>query len=692
MDKEDYTPTYDRHCSIDAATMLVSMAVKLSHLPLLLCFLAILFLAILGTNGFAQTKAQQPDVFLVTIDTLRADHVHCYGYTNIETTALDGLAKDGIRFTQAFTPSPITNTSHTSILTGLLPSSHGVTDFAVPLSAAHPTLAELLHRQGYHTAAFIGAVILDSKSLAPGLDRGFDFYDNFPEHSKSKSRWGRVERRGMDVVQRAEAWISAHPAGPHFVWVHLYDPHDPYEPPAPYSRIYKDHLYDGEIAYADSALANFVTYLKPRGRYEHSLLVVVGDHGEGLGEHHEDTHGIFLYDSTTHVPLILKLPGRASDQHKVKVIDAQVRTTDILPTVLDLVGAAIPQQLDGESMTPYFAGTELPSRTAFGETDYPLRFGWAPLRSVRADGVKFIEAPQPEFYNLHKDPAELDNRYEPWNSQVQKFRGMLAELRAKTPPSEASKGGVGQGTIDELKALGYLGRADAGSATNVPEPSMLPDPKDKIEEQNLLHLAMMASEDDRESDARASLEKVLQLDPKSPTALRQLGELELKHGDYAAAAQHLKVALEVRPDDATAAFFEGQALEKTHDLAGARDALEASLKMMPGQFQARLLLGQVYLALNNPRAAEDQMEAALLLQPNSVEGQIDLASAQISEGSFAEAVKQLQPLAKSQPNNAEIFELLAKAYSGLGKKADAKQAEDRAQLLRAHKTTQSSTQ
>jgi len=667
------------------------MAVKLSHLQLLFCFLAIFFLATLGTNGFAQTKARQPDVFLVTIDTLRADHVHCYGYQNVETPALDGLAKDGIRFTQAFTPSPITNTSHTSILTGLLPSSHGVMDFAVPLSSAHPTLAELLHRQGYHTAAFIGAVILDSKTLAPGLDRGFDFYDNFPEHSHAKSRWGRVERRGMDVVQRAEAWISAHPSGPHFVWVHLYDPHDPYEPPAPYSRIYKDHLYDGEIAYADSALANFVVYLKTHGRYEHSLVVVVGDHGEGLGEHHEDTHGIFLYDSTTHVPLIFKLPGRASDQHKVKVVDAQVRTTDILPTVLDQVGVAVPGQLDGESMAPYFAGTDLPSRTAFGETDYPMRFGWAPLRSVRADGVKFIEAPRPEFYNLRTDAAELDNRYEPWNSQVQKFRGMLAELRAKTPPSEPSKGVVGQGTIDELKALGYLGRADVGSATNVPEPSMLPDPKDKIEEQNLLHSAMMASEDDREMDARASLEKVLQLNPKSPTALRQLGELELKSGDYAAAAQHLKAALEMRPNDATAAFFEGQALEKTNDLAGARDALEASLKMMPGQFQARLLLGQVYLKLNNPKAAEDQMEAALLLQPNSVEAQLALASTQIAESNFAGAVKQLQELAKSQPNNAEIFELLAKAYSGLGKNAEAKHAESRVQLLRAHKTTPHST-
>ncbi len=490
----------------------------------------------------------QPEIFLVTVDTLRADHVHCYGYTNTQTPALDGLAQDGIRFTQAFTPSTITNTSHTTILTGLLPSSHGVTDFAVPLASTNPTWAELLHAHAYHTAAFIGAVILDSKTLAPGLDRGFDFYDNFPEHSQTKSRWGRVERRGMDVVQHAEAWLSAHPQGPHFVWVHLYDPHDPYEPPAPYSQIYKDRLYDGEIAYADSALANFITYLKKHGWYENSLIVVVGDHGEGLGEHHEDTHGIFLYDSTTHVPLILKLPGETA--RKVKVVEAQVRTTDILPTVLDLTRVTAPPKLDGESLQPYFTGTDRDAaeRIAFGETDYPLRFGWAPLRSVRTQGLKFIEAPRPELYDLHTDAAELRNKYEPWNAPVKKLRGMLADLRAKAPPPAPSHGVIGQGTIDELKALGYLGKADVGSATDVPEPSLLPDPKDKIEEQNLLHLAMIASEDDRVADARKSLEKVLQLDPKSPTALRQLGELELRAGDYVNSARHLKVALEVRPD------------------------------------------------------------------------------------------------------------------------------------------------
>src|SRR4030081_741861 len=200
-----------------------------------------------GAGASAQRKAPPPDLFLITIDTLRADHVRCYGYDRVQTPALDGLAKDGIRFSQAFTPSPITNTSHISILTGLLPSSHGVTDFAVPLKPSHPTLAELLKGNGYHTAAFIGAVILDSQTLAPGLDRGFDFYDNFPEHSQSKSRWGRVERRGSDVVQHAETWMTAHPGGPHFVWIHFYDPHDPYEPPPPYSQTYKDRLYDGEI-------------------------------------------------------------------------------------------------------------------------------------------------------------------------------------------------------------------------------------------------------------------------------------------------------------------------------------------------------------------------------------------------------------------------------------------------------------
>jgi len=606
----------------------------------------------------AAPEASPPDIFLITVDTLRADHVHCYGYTNGSTPALDALAKDGVQFTQAFTPSPITNTSHASILTGLLPGSHGVTDFAVPLASAHPTVAELLKERGYHTAAFIGAVILDSKTLAPGFDRGFDFYDNFPEHPSTKSRWGRLERRGMDVVLHAESWLTKHPAGPHFVWLHLYDPHDPYEPPLPYSQTYKDRLYDGEIAYADSALAHFLAYLRASGKYRNSLIVAVGDHGEGLGEHHEDTHGIFLYDATTHVPLIVKLPGR---ENVGNAVAAQVRTVDIVPTLLDLAGAPALKKSDGESLQVYLSGRSGVSRPAFGETDYPLRFGWAPLRSVRNEGYKFIESPRPEFYDLQRDAAELSNQYEPGNARVQKFRAMLAEVRAREAPADASKDAE---------------RPDANVST-----SSLPDPKDKIDEQNLLHAAMMASEDGRPADARKLLEKVLALDPKSPTALRQIGELELQAGDYAPAAQHLKSAMAVRPDDAAASFYAGQALEKAHDPEGARDALEASLKLLPGQLPARLLLGQVYLDLKNPKAAEDQFEAALLLQSDSVEAQLGLAKAEIANGSFAEALQSLEALSKTHPKNAEVFRLLAMAYSGVGKSAEAQQAAAKARLL-----------
>lgn len=625
----------------------------------------------------SRTNVSQPNVFLVTIDTLRPDHIHSYGYDPIQTPALDGLAKDGIRFTEAFTPSPITNISHTTILTGLLPSSHGVNDFAVPLAATHPTWAELLKERGYSTAAFIGAVVLDSIALAPGLDRGFDFYDNFPERPQTQSRWGRVERRGMVVVQHAETWLNATRSGPYFVWIHLYDPHDPYEPPPPYSRIYKDHLYDGEIAYADSALSGFIAYLKKRGWYDNSLLIVVGDHGEGLGEHDEDTHGVFLYDSTTRVPLILKLPG---DADAGRVVHSQVRTTDILPTVLDLLHLPEPVRLDGGSLRPYFGGSSNVDRRAIGETEYPLHFGWAPLRSVRAEGFKLIEAPRPELYDLGPDPGEQKNIYGSQDGAVQKLRAMLGDLPA-TCSSVTPAGSYGHRSAAELKALGYAGSAGAEQSTNLLRPLSLPDPKDGIEQQNLLHMAMLALEDTHLEQARELLQKVLQLNPKSSIALRQLGQLELQAGEYGTAAKHLGSAREINPKDATVAFDQGQALAKFGDLPGARDALEASLRLDPEQFSAHLLLGAAYLRLNSAEAADDQFEAALLLQPKSVEAQLGAAEAQIGEGSFGDAVQQLQRLLKIHPMNANAFRLLAQAYNGMGKKEEADRAEHRAKLL-----------
>jgi len=430
----------------------------------------------------------------------------------------------------------------------------------------------------------------------------------------------------------------------------LYDPHDPYEPPPPFSEKYKDHLYDGEIAYADSAVAHWIAFLKKAGVYDSALIVVTGDHGEGLGEHGEETHGLFLYDSTLHVPLILKMAGGA---HRGTVIDVQVRTTDILPTILSATRVAAPAELNGESLLPLI-NTQTPSnRGLFGETDYPLRWGWASLRALRTENTKLIEAPRPELYDLQADPKELKNLYAPDTAKAQTMQAEMAKWKAKLPPPN-NPGKPGE---------------------------ILPDPKDKIEVQNLLHGAMLASDDNRSGDARQFLERALQIDPASPTALRQLGELELAAGDFAKAAVHLKRASELRPDDSTAAFELGQALEKSGDWPGARDALELSLKLAPSQMFARLLLGHVYVQLKDAKNAADQFEAALLVDSNNGDGRLGLAEAQIQQSDFAGALPDLEAFTKSDPRNVAALRLLAQAYRGLGREQDAKRTDEQAAAM-----------
>jgi len=629
-------------------------------------FLALILLVTLVGNfssgQAARPSGSAPDVFLITIDTLRADHVGCYGYKDVETPAIDSIAADGIRFTHAYTHSPITNTSHTTILTGLLPSVHGVTDFGIPLARQHATWAELLKQHGYETAAFIGAVILDSNQLAPGLDRGFDFYDNFPVKTETKERWGRVERRAMDVVRRAETWLDKHPRAhpsdaPRFMWIHLYDPHDPYEPPPPFAEKYSKHLYDGEIAYSDSALGHFIAALKKSGAYEGAIIVLVGDHGEGLGEHGEETHGLFLYDSTLHVPLIIKTPAEA---HHGLAIDSLVRTSDILPTVLALTNTPSPGELNGQSFVAYFEDQSQPAMSLFAETDYPLRWGWAALRALREPNAKLIEAPRPEFYDLQSDPHELKNLYSSQNPEVARVQAEMANWEAKLPASARLQ--------------------SAGGASDNPAAN-LPDPKDKVEVQNLLHRSMLASDDGRTKEAREYLEKAVQLDPDSAVVLRQLGELELAAQDYPKAATHLKRAVQLRPEDSTAAFEAGQALEKTGDYDGARDALESGLKRVPNQATARLLLGRVYLQLKDAHNAEDQFEAALLMDSDNKEGRLGLAEAHIMKADFSTALTDLEALIKSNPKDAAAWRDLAQTYRGLHREGDAARAGAKASAL-----------
>ncbi len=341
--------------------------------------------------------------------------------------------------------------------------------------------------------------------------------------------------------------------------------------------------------------------------------------------------------------MIFKMAGADS---RGTVIDAQVRTTDILPTILSLTNAPAPAELSGQSMVPLIKHQSEAEHDLFAETDYPLRFGWAPLRAMRANGMKLIEAPRSELYDLQSDPNELKNTYAPDKRLTHGMQSVMEKWKSQLP---------------------------AGSKAEA-----LPDPKDKVEVQNLLHRSMLASDDNRPADARGFLEKALQLDPASSTALRQLGELELAAGDFAKAAAHLKRAREVRPEDSTAAFELGQALEKSGDLPGARDALEASLKLVPSQMPARLLLGRVYLRMNDGRNAEDQFEAAQLVDSNNLDARLGLAEAQIRQSKFSDALPDLEALAKSTPPNAAALRLLARAYRGLRREHDAQSAETKA--------------
>ena len=367
------------------------------------------FLTVLTASLAA--RADAPNIVLITVDTTRADRMGFLGNTHGLTPNLDVLARQGVVFERAYSQAPLTPVSHATIFTGTYPQFHTVTDFGHPLPTLLPSLPEILQKSGYHTAAFIGSLILDPKaSMAPGFDRGFDFFDAgfHVKRSPDDSRYDSIERRAGDVVSHATKWLNQNRESPFFIWVHLYDPHAPYDPPSPYDKRFSDP-YDGEVAYADASLGKLFEYLRQRGLYDRALIVVMSDHGESLGAHGESMHGIFLYDETIHVPLLFKLPGELLAHRRVST---RVRLVDVAPTLLSMLSLPLPPTFQGESLVPLMkggakAGVDLP---AYAETDYPHRaFGWSALRSLRTGKYLFVRAPKRELYDQSKDKAAQHN-------------------------------------------------------------------------------------------------------------------------------------------------------------------------------------------------------------------------------------------------------------------------------------------
>src|SRR5712692_6515090 len=417
-----------------------------------------------------------PNVVVITIDTLRADHLGCYGYKQIRTPNVDSLAADGVRFEHAYTPVPVTLPAHTVIFTGTYPMLSGMHDFAAnKLNPTQPTLASVLKEQGYTTGAVIGSAVLDSRF---GLNHGFDFYyDHFDFNRLQESNLDEMERSGNVVADVTLDWLSKNYQKKFFLWMHLYDPHYPYRPPPPYSEEYKDRLYDGEIAFADAQVGRLIRFLKGKGLYRNTLIVLSGDHGESLGEHGEKTHGFFIYNATLHVPVILHLPGGVP----AKTVPELVSLADLTPTVLQVLKVDVPPQVQGRNLLPLMTPKKADAtRSLYAETFLPrLHFNWSELRSVETENYHFIDAPKPELYDLNKDPGETQNLFLQKKAVAEEMRARLAALIRQSSGGQelAEKTGLDPALMERLKSLGYAGFSGGGSPTV--SDRTLPDPKDR---------------------------------------------------------------------------------------------------------------------------------------------------------------------------------------------------------------------
>jgi len=637
-------------------------------------------------------RPQPPNVILITLDTVRADRVGFLGSQRGLTPNLDALARQSVVFTHAYSQVPLTTASHATILTGTYPQFHQVNDFGVPLATDVPYAPDILRARGYHTAAFIGSLVLDPTARsAPGFDRGFETFDaGFHRRRPGENRYQAIERRGGEVVSHALAWLSLHPRGPFFIWVHLYDAHDPYDPPEPYKSRYASAPYDGEIAYADSAVGKLLSQLRVRGLYEGALIAVMADHGEALGEHGEDTHGIFLYDETIHVPLLFKLPG---ERPAGKRIENRVQLVDVLPTILQGVGVPVPEEVQGQSLLPMLKppaakpGTSKEptaplDRPAYAESDYPHRtFGWSSSRALRAGKYLFIEAPRRELYDQSVDPKAAHNLSSSAAAVTNTMAGQLERFRRKTSSSkEAPKANADPELQEKLSALGYV----ASDSSSAPMPGIKEtgaDPKDKVEIVNLLHGAEILKEELHFQEAVPLLEQVIAKEPSLPIAYLQLGTALTSLRNYEKAVPVLRKAVELRPDLTVPRYQLGSALFETGDFAGAAVELEAAVAHLPDWAEARFLLATTYARLDRMSDAIREYQKVIEGRPNHYGAHLLLGRALALTGDPEAALPNLMKAATIQPKSPEPHRFLADTYVQLGREQDAERERSEATRL-----------
>jgi len=558
------------------------------------------------------------NLVIITLDTTRADRIGAYGSKDVETPAFDGLAREGVLFEQAVSVAPLTLPAHSSIFTGKFPPEHGVRDNGgFFLDPAQTTLAEVLKARGYRTGGFVAAYVLDSKW---GIDQGFDtYFDDFDLGESKGLSLGAIQRPANEVVDRVLPWLEAAKESRFFAWIHLYDPHTPYRPPEPFLSRYTGHPYNGEIAFTDSQVGRVITQLRSLGIYDRTVVAIMGDHGESLGDHGESTHGFFIYNSVTHVPFVIRAPYSLMQGRHVA---DPVRSVDVMPTVLDLLGVPTPKEVTGASLVPLMTGSasEL-NLDAYSEAMYPLHhYGWSDIRALRAGRYKVIDAPRPELYDVDQDPKEATNLYEQRRSLGD---GMIAQLRVQEKNFQKTEASLPAGDVDpearaRLAALGYVGSFVASASD--PRTGRA-DPKDKIGLFNKLGEAMDLSKE-REGDEAEPLGKIVGLldevlkeDPQVIDAWFMLGTLHLRHGKPELAVKYFTQTLSLKPDYDLAVINLAQAYRQLGDDDAALAGFERYLQLDPKDAFVRYQIGEIWLDRGDVAKAERLFREALELDP-----------------------------------------------------------------------------
>lgn len=608
------------------------------------------------------------NLVLVTIDTLRPDHLACYGNTKIQTPNLDKLSQRGVLFQNAVTHTPLTAPSHASMFTGLYPTVHKVRDTGgFYLQPTSTTLASILQQQGYDTAAFVGASVL-KKSF--GFNRGFSVYDDDMPKPAPGTPVEFPERRAAEVVDRAVGWLDSRTTKPFFLWVHVFDPHFPYKPPSPFSN-----TYDGEIAYTDQQLGRVFDSIARKSPKD-TIVAVLSDHGESLSDHGEYTHGVYLYDSTLRIAFLLAGPRVPSGMR----VTQQARAVDVLPTLLDLVGGQPPSGIQGTTLTPTFTGKD-PAPWSYIETLYPkINMGWTELKGMRSNRWKYIRAPKPELYDLLNDPSELRNVISSHPAEREQAEAQLQTISGGQSEEKVQTAAVDQHTLQQLKSLGYLGGSSQQSYTLTGKGI---DPKDRAPVLKLLFDAM--SPGTVPSQRIAMLQEALALDKANPSiyyhlgqeyanaqrnkeafqlyqhAIREgirtawlfsrLGHLNLQGGNREDAIASFERAAQLNPSDYESMSDLALAYLESDRVGDAERVLKWSLTTSNDYAPTYNALGLVAIRKEDKPGARTNFEKAVQLDPNLLEAQLNLGKISKMMGDTARARACFEAfLAKASPS------------------------------------------